>query len=187
MTTDGPGATCPGGQQDPAARLDALVWLDPASDRDVALWRDIRLEMLTVAPGAFGSTLAEHEGRSLDEWRGQVASPVLETVVAVRHGLPVGAARLMRPGDGLPAELISMYVAPAHRGAGLSRRIVEAVLERAREHGEPTLRLDVMEDNPAARRLYEGCGFTVQGPAVPAHPEDPSDPRVELPMLVHLP
>mgnify|MGYP007004574274 CR=1 FL=1 len=54
MTTDGPGATCPGGQQDPAARLDALVWLDPASDRDVALWRDIRLEMLTVAPGAFG-------------------------------------------------------------------------------------------------------------------------------------
>ena len=57
MTTDGPGATCPGGQQDPAARLDALVWLDPASDRDVALWRDIRLEMLTVAPEAFGSTL----------------------------------------------------------------------------------------------------------------------------------
>ena len=59
-------------------------------------------------------------------------------------------------------------------------------MERARELGEPTLRLDVMEDNPAARRLYESCGFTAQGPAVPAHPEDPSDPRVELPMLVHL-
>ncbi|WP_371327499.1 GNAT family N-acetyltransferase [Kytococcus sp. HMSC28H12] len=95
-----------------------------------------------------------------------------------RGGAPVGAARLMEGGDDLP-ELISMFVAPAHRGTGLSSRIVEAVADRARGRGHAALHLHVMTDNPRARGVYERGGFRCVGAPFRAAPDDPDDLRTE--------
>ncbi|WP_198380361.1 GNAT family N-acetyltransferase [Roseomonas sp. KE2513] len=49
-----------------------------------------------------------------------------------------------------------LYVAPAHRGSGLGRALVEAIVDAAREHGFHSVRVRA----PAtAGKFYEACGF----------------------------
>ena len=42
-------------------------------------------------------------------------------------------------------------------------RLTEACIEQARSRGARKLSLRVLGGNVAARRLYESCGFTVEG------------------------
>jgi ribosomal protein S18 acetylase RimI-like enzyme len=52
-------------------------------------------------------------------------------------------------------------VVPRWRRRGLGRRLMSAVLERARAEGLRQLSLDVLTENRAAIRLYEGAGMRV--------------------------
>jgi ribosomal protein S18 acetylase RimI-like enzyme len=52
-------------------------------------------------------------------------------------------------------------VVPGWRRRGLSRRLMSALLERARAYGLRRLSLDVLTVNTAAIRLYEGAGMRV--------------------------
>ncbi len=62
-----------------------------------------------------------------------------------------------------------MYVAPAHRGEGAGRALLEAAIAHARTlDGVRQIQLSVSEATPAARRLYERCGFTTWGTEVAA-------------------
>ena len=58
--------------------------------------------------------------------------------------------------------LWGMYVRPEGRGTGLSRRLVEAVLDHARTRVE-LIQLSVVADNRTARRLYVSLGFEPYG------------------------
>ncbi|MER8104801.1 GNAT family N-acetyltransferase [Kitasatospora sp. NPDC094016] len=49
------------------------------------------------------------------------------------------------------------------RGRGVGRRLVEAACEAARAAGARRITLGVLGWNAPARRLYEGCGFGVEG------------------------
>jgi len=50
-------------------------------------------------------------------------------------------------------------VAPAWRGQGIGSRLIAAVQALAARHGRSWVRLDVVDSNPAARRLYLRLGF----------------------------
>jgi ribosomal protein S18 acetylase RimI-like enzyme len=52
-------------------------------------------------------------------------------------------------------------VAPDARGKGIGTRLLATVLEYARENGFKYVRLDVVNTNPDARRLYEREGFRI--------------------------
>jgi len=52
-----------------------------------------------------------------------------------------------------------LFVAPEHRGAGVSRRIFDAIEKRAREIGCCKLTLEVLENNHRARGVYAAAGF----------------------------
>ena len=52
-----------------------------------------------------------------------------------------------------------LAVHPNHRGKGLARRLVENVIEQERKVGKKTLRLDVIENNTTAEKLYQKLGF----------------------------
>jgi ribosomal protein S18 acetylase RimI-like enzyme len=58
--------------------------------------------------------------------------------------------------------LWGMYVRPAARGAGVGRRLVEAVMDYARPRVE-LIQLSVIAENRAARRLYARLGFAEYG------------------------
>jgi GNAT superfamily N-acetyltransferase len=51
------------------------------------------------------------------------------------------------------------FVSPAHRGAGVGRRLLAAVEQRAREIGCCKLSLEVQENNHRAKGLYFAAGF----------------------------
>lgn len=48
------------------------------------------------------------------------------------------------------------------RGHGIGSQLLARVADEARERGCDSVRLDVIDTNPAARRLYQRCGFVAQ-------------------------
>ena len=79
-------------------------------------------------------------------------------VVGRIGGQPVacGAYRPMGPEV---AEIKRMYVAPAYRGRGLGRRILERLEARAHRDGYAAVRLETGILQPEAIRLYESAGY----------------------------
>ena len=77
---------------------------------------------------------------------------------------PDGIAELrFRPSlmtGALDAYLEELYVAPAKRGQGLGRALLEGAMEAAREEGAARIELGTGEDDLAARALYESAGFS---------------------------
>jgi ribosomal-protein-alanine N-acetyltransferase len=61
------------------------------------------------------------------------------------------------------AEILTLAVAPAARGRGLGRALLQAAIIRAQELGAETLFLEVGTDNPHALALYTGLGFAKVG------------------------
>ena len=61
---------------------------------------------------------------------------------------------------GLECYLAELYIAPASRGQGLGRALMEAALREARDRGADTMDIGVDEPDLAARQLYESLGFT---------------------------
>ena len=80
-------------------------------------------------------------------------------LVARLAGEPVACGALRRVDDGL-AEIKRMYVRPAARGLGISRRILTELEARATALGYPRLRLETGLRQPEAMQLYESAGWT---------------------------
>jgi putative acetyltransferase len=73
-----------------------------------------------------------------------------------RQALGCGGLRRL---DNTTAEIKRMYVQPAHRGRGLSRRILAELEARARAAGWNRLRLETGPLQHSAMRLYESAGY----------------------------
>lgn len=76
-----------------------------------------------------------------------------------RH--PAGFAMSRQAQD--EAEILSIVVAPGHRGEGLGRDLLGAHLSRLAEAGVTTVFLEVEEGNQPAERLYRHFGFREVG------------------------
>jgi ribosomal protein S18 acetylase RimI-like enzyme len=62
--------------------------------------------------------------------------------------------------EGLEAHLQELYVAPARRGGGIGRALLQGAVELGREKGADGIDLNTGETDTVARRLYESMGFT---------------------------
>jgi ribosomal protein S18 acetylase RimI-like enzyme len=72
----------------------------------------------------------------------------------------VGFERESRTKQRHKAHVIGMYVVPSARGSGLSRRLLEKLINEARlQDGLEQLLLTVTQSNLAARQLYISAGF----------------------------
>jgi len=93
---------------------------------------------------------------------GDYAPPRGVLLVAEQHREAIGCVAL-RPlaeedGDTI-GEVKRLYVMPAARGAQAGRRLMHALLERARSIGYGTLKLDTLATMTRAKALYESLGF----------------------------
>src|SRR5450432_3860935 len=57
------------------------------------------------------------------------------------------------------AEMRTLFVQPAFRGAGVGKKLVEASLNEARNFGYSTVRLDTLAFMDSALKLYRSLGF----------------------------
>jgi RimJ/RimL family protein N-acetyltransferase len=130
---------------------------------DAGLYRDIRLAGLKRNPEAFGSTFETETAKPLTWFSDRlVTSQVFGAFsgsamlgiagFAVRHGEKEAHKGL----------LWGMYVHPEARGAGVARRLVEAVIAFARLRVE-LIQLSVVVGNEPARQLYARLGFVEYG------------------------
>ena len=74
------------------------------------------------------------------------------------EGSPLGCGALRALDDG-SAEVKRMYVVPAARGRGVSRAVLMALEQAARQRGWRTLRLETGPRQPEAVGLYESAGY----------------------------
>jgi ribosomal protein S18 acetylase RimI-like enzyme len=90
-----------------------------------------------------------------------------DTIVLLGGDGPDGLAVLrFRPAiwtEALECYLAELYVAPARRGQGLGRALMEEAIEVARAEGADHMDLGTGEDDVAARALYESLGFDNRG------------------------
>jgi GNAT superfamily N-acetyltransferase len=117
------------------------------------LLHDFQTEYEEPSPGV--GELAERYERQLRD--GQV------TVLLAGAG-PDGFAQLrFRPWvytDGPHSYLEELYVAPALRGKGLGRALLETAMDVARDEGATHMEVGTSESDVEARGLYESAGFT---------------------------
>ena len=78
------------------------------------------------------------------------------------------------------AEILSVAVAPARRGRGLSRRMLDLHLRRLAGLGTRAVFLEVDEDNVPARRLYARAGFREVGRRAGYYPQGGSEAAAAL-------
>jgi ribosomal protein S18 acetylase RimI-like enzyme len=141
-------------------------------------YRDLRLRALAESPDAFGSTLALERARPDAEWARRLDTGARSSselpLVAERGGDAVGLAwgRLAGEEPGV-AHLYQVWVAPQHRGHGVGRLLLDAVVAWARAAGAHTLALDVTCGDTPAMRLYTRAGCQPAGELAPLRPGSP--------------
>lgn len=103
-----------------------------------------------------------------DAWSGATFRRILATRgtdgIAARHNRrwAVSGFALLRFVAN-ECELLTIAVAPEHRGAGVGTLLLQAALRQARKQDARTLFLEVAEDNHIARRLYRSHGLRSVG------------------------
>ncbi|WP_326681610.1 GNAT family N-acetyltransferase [Streptomyces sp. NBC_01237] len=109
-----------------------------------------------------------------------------ETTAAAEFESPCGVFLVTERADGIAlacggwrtvglttAEVKRMYVAPAARGQGYGRRLLEALEQDASRHGMTKVILETGVSNHVALALYKRCGYTLVEPYVLGR-----DPRI---------
>jgi RimJ/RimL family protein N-acetyltransferase len=130
---------------------------------DAAGYREIRLAGLKNNPEAFGSTFESESLKPLSSFAERLRSSAI--FGAFRGAELLGIAGFaFREGakEAHKGLLWGMYVRPDARKSGVGGRLVEAVIDFARQHVE-ILQLNVVSDNEPARRLYARLGFVEYG------------------------
>lgn len=138
-----------------------------ASEADLRPLRALRLRALTEDPHAFGSTPESELARTDEQWAFRFDPGATFAAVAEDGTLGGMVTGLPDPEHHRCVDLISMWVAPEHRGRGGGAGLVEAVCAWATDRGAAEVRLHVVAGNTAAERLYERCGFRPTGEVVP--------------------
>ncbi len=137
--------------------------------------RDIRLQSLREAPAAFGSSYEREVALTDLEWQERVATA--RTYLAVEGGQTVGTATALWTRDG-DMHLLGMYVAPAARGTGCAKGLIDAVVDVAVARQARRVVLQVADGNLAATRCYTTYGFRPTG-RCQTRPERPDLTEIE--------
>ena len=99
-----------------------------------------------------------HDLEVLDDPAGKLIQQGGAVFLAMEDDKVIGTAGLAKSGEG-EFELVKMSVAPAYRGQGISKILLEKCLGTARQQGAKRVTLYSNSQLSAALKLYESYGF----------------------------
>jgi ribosomal protein S18 acetylase RimI-like enzyme len=150
---------------------------------DEALLRSLRLQALSDAPAAFGSTYERELARTTADWQRWFFPGV--TLLLSDADQTLGLVVGMRDDtDARVAHLMAMWVHPSLRSSGAAGELVRELVVWAKAEGFALLRLNVMQDNLRALRFYQRCGFVLTGNQTPHQRTGQIELQMDCP-LVH--
>lgn len=151
---------------------------------DGPLLKALRLAALEQSPEAFSASYDDELMRGDEDWRARAVAGASgndrATFFAEDAEGAVGLVGGYRPDPtSTHVELVSMYVTPRARRAGVGLRLVAAIVDWARQVGVTEVQVGVTSGNTPAEDLYRSCGFSPNGATRPL-PSDPSRTEVRL-------
>jgi ribosomal protein S18 acetylase RimI-like enzyme len=148
---------------------------------DEPILRALRLQALSEAPDAFGSTYDRDLSRTTAEWQ-RWLSPGATFILDAPGGANGLVAGQLDATDPTAVQLMAMWVHPAIRGAGAADELVAGVIAWAASEGARTVRLDVFQGNARARHFYERLGFRETGQSTAHERDGRIEVRMERPV-----
>lgn len=101
--------------------------------------------------------------QEIEQLPSEYGPPTGAFLLAVEDGRCIGCVGVHRFSDQV-GEIKRLYVAPAGRGRGIARALVERIVESARQLGYRRLLLDTLPSMKEARSLYVSLGFKPTAP-----------------------
>jgi ribosomal protein S18 acetylase RimI-like enzyme len=149
-----------------------LISVRPIAPYEWQKYRDIRLQALQDAPDAFGSTWAAEAAQADEHWSARIAAAAAsdtDRALFVVNGEAVCGlvwCKLSAAEPGV-ADIYQMWVAPAARGLGAGRALLDHALAWAKSRGAQRIRLGVTVADSPAMQLYRSHGFSPVGEPEP--------------------
>jgi RimJ/RimL family protein N-acetyltransferase len=153
-----------------ATKISDTITVREATESDLALYRDLRLEALRFEPGAFSADYEQERARAGSAWlerlREMVQDSLQTLLVAEEKGVLVGMTGIFRGKSAKTkhsAGIWGVYVRPTARGQGIASALLERALSWARDNGVTRVELAVTTHNARAFALYQRAGFVTAG------------------------
>jgi ribosomal protein S18 acetylase RimI-like enzyme len=148
------------------------------------VFKEVRLRALQEAPFAFGSTYAKEAALLDEEWKKRAMRWSSGSAIGLLAfdedhqgcGMVFSFAEELDP---MRAQVVSMWVAPEVRRAGVGRRLIEGVVDWSRARAMRDVKLMVTGVNHGAIRFYEQLGFRMTG-KLEDYPNDSSIKQYEM-------
>ena len=121
---------------------------------------EIRVESVRNEPCAFGQSVEQAVATSENEWRTRLSRKEYlfakhnNTIVGIACVVTEGAAKVQHVGI-----IFSVYVKSEYRGKGVGKKLLQAILELAKERKLLKVRLYAAVTQKTAIALYESLGF----------------------------
>lgn len=132
------------------------------------LYRDLRLQALVDSPDAFGSTYDAEVSRPDEAWASRIATLATgkDQAFFARHNEAVCGLVWCKLSEQAPgrADIYQMWVAPAVRGQGVGRALLDGAIAWAAAQGAKRICLGVTVGDTPAMHLYHAAGFRPSGP-----------------------
>lgn len=98
---------------------------------------------------------------SLTAWKRELKNPIAVWIVEVVANEIVGYAGIWNVAG--EAQIMRVAVKKTLRNQGLGLLLTQELIQKAREAGAEAVTLEVRENNLAAQKVYERCGFVSSG------------------------
>ena len=138
-----------------------MVEIKPLTPDEWRLLKEVRIAALGEAPYAFTSRLDDALQRSDEDWvrlsEHYSGDPNSVTFFAFENKSPCGMSACVLEAE--EAEMLAVWVDPAHRGKGVGNALIEYALTWSRSRGAKRLKVGVFEDNLNAVAFYRSAGF----------------------------